>query len=384
MSAQTNLKDVLQPVEKAKGLPNAHYIDQDVFDEEKQAVLFNNWSGIGYGKDIPAAGDAKPINFLGMPLLMVRDRDGEIGVFQNTCRHRGMILIEEPTKVRGPIRCPYHGWCYGLKGELRTTPHVGGPGNNEHEDIKLDELGLIKIRSYVWHDIVFVNINGDAPDFTVANAALMERWKEFDQPMTHGGPESSVKLQLKANWKLAVENYLESYHLPFVHPGLNSYSRLEDHYNIDESGKYAGQGTLVYQQLEGEGGHKFPDFDDLSDKWDEAGEYIAVYPNVLLGTHRDHFFTILLEPTGLNETTEHIELYYKDEAVKNPEMGTMLATNAIRWKSVLEEDIFVVEGMQRGRKGDLFDGGKFSPAMDGPTHNFHHWVASNLEASRNA
>src|SRR5205085_62577 len=98
MNAHTPLGSVLAPVNVAKGLPNEHYVDPGVFAEEKRSVLFANWSGIGFGKDIPEPGDARPVEFLGIPLLIVRDRDGSIGVFQNTCRHRGMILVAEPIK----------------------------------------------------------------------------------------------------------------------------------------------------------------------------------------------------------------------------------------------------------------------------------------------
>ena len=382
MNEQTSLSSVMTDVNKANGLPNAHYIDPAVFDEEKQAVLFANWSGIGFGKDVPEAGDAKPITFMGMPLLMVRDRDGSLGVFQNTCRHRGMILVEEAQKIRGAIRCPYHSWCYGLNGALRATPHVGGPAQSTHEDVNMDELGLFKVRSFVWRDVVFVNIDGNAAPFEEVHKDLMARWSEFDGPLYHGGEAASFQLNVKTNWKLAVENYCESYHLPWVHPGLNSYSRLEDHYNIEERGKYSGQGTLVYRQLRDEAGQTLPDFSDLSSKWDEGAEYIAVYPNVLLGAQRDHSFAIVLEPVDCGNTVEHIELYYAASEADTPECNELRTTNAKMWKEVFEEDIFVVEGMQRGRHGQMFDGGRFSPVMDGPTHNFHHWVASQISQAR--
>ena len=121
----TSLDSVLTSIHQAKGLPNDHYISDSVFEEEKVAILFNNWSAIGFGKDIPEGGDTKPINFVDMPLLMVRDKNGEINVFQNTCRHRGMILVEEPTNITGMIRCPYHSWSYSLNGDLCATPMVG-------------------------------------------------------------------------------------------------------------------------------------------------------------------------------------------------------------------------------------------------------------------
>ena len=135
-SSLSNLDDVLTSTDKAKGLPNQHYVSQEVFEEEKQSIFFDNWSAIGTGKDIPNPGDVKPINFVGMPLIMVRDSDSNINVFQNTCRHRGMILIDEPTNIKGVIRCPYHSWCYNLNGELCATPMVGGTDKNNHESIK--------------------------------------------------------------------------------------------------------------------------------------------------------------------------------------------------------------------------------------------------------
>lgn len=374
----TDLSAVRNPVETAQGLPNAHYIDPNVFDEEKQALLFSQWAGLAVAADVPEAGDAVPIEFLGMPLLLLRDKDGDVRVFQNICRHRGMILVEEPRKIEGAIRCPYHSWCYSTKGNLVSTPHVGGPGQNTHAAIVRDDLGLTEVRSHVWFDVVWINISGDAPAFEECMADVLARWKEFDKPLYHGGADSKFQLEVATNWKLAVENYCESYHLPWVHPGLNSYSRLEDHYNIEKPGEYSGQGTLVYRQLKDENGKTFPDFDGLSDKWDEAAEYIAVYPNVLLGVHRDHAFAIVLVPEGPAKTVENIHLYYP---APDTDEG-MRARNTQLWKTVFEEDIFVVEGMQKGRHATLFDGGRFSPAMDGPTHNFHHWVAGKVEHHR--
>jgi phenylpropionate dioxygenase-like ring-hydroxylating dioxygenase large terminal subunit len=127
-----------------------------------------------------------------------------------------------------------------------------------------------------------------------------------------------------------------------------------------------------------EDGRRFPDFEGLSDKWDAGAEYITLYPNVLLGVHRDHAFAIILEPKGKDRTLEHVEIYYAAEEAIGPKWEAMRKVNSKMWYSVFEEDLFVVQGMQKGRNGRYFDGGKFSPAMDGPTHMFHHWVASQL------
>ncbi len=374
----TDLTVVRNPIEAAQGLPNPHYVDDTVFEEEKHAVLFSSWAGLAVTADVPEVGDAKPIDFLGIPLLLVRDRSGQVRVFQNSCRHRGMILVSEPKKIEGAIRCPYHSWCYSTAGKLVSTPHVGGPGHNTHEAINKEELGLTEVRSHIWFNTVFINIDGNAEPFEVVHADLLDRWSEFNQPMYHGGAESRFDLEVETNWKLAVENYCESYHLPWVHPGLNSYSRLEDHYNIAEHEKFSGQGTLVYQQLKGRENEVFPDFQDLDEKWSTGAEYISVYPNVLLGAQRDHCFAIILQPNTKSSTTEHVHLFYADPQTSQD----MRDKNAALWKTVFEEDIFVVEGMQKGRLSPLFDGGRFSPAMDGPTHNFHDWIAGKVMKHR--
>jgi len=376
----TNLSSVRRPVSEANGLPNEHYINHDIFEEEKHALLFSNWAGLAVGADVPETGDAVPITFLGMPLLLIRDRSSRIRVFQNTCRHRGMILVETAQKIEGAIRCPYHSWCYATDGRLISTPHVGGPGKNTHKDIDRTTLGLTEIRTHIWRDVVWINVDGKAPPFEQAMKDAIQRWAEFEQPMHHGGADSRFDLTVKCNWKLAVENYCESYHLPWVHPGLNSYSRLEDHYNIESYNHYSGQGTLVYRQLEGENGARFPDFTGLSDKWQTAAEYLAIYPNVLLGVHRDHAFTILLIPDGPESTVEQVHLYYPSTSTDK----ALRSKNTAQWKDVFEEDILVVEGMQRGRHGAQFDGGRFSPVMDAPTHCFHDWTAKNIQAHRAA
>lgn len=370
------LDAVRRPVETANGLPNAHYIDPATFAHETKAVLMANWAGLAVGADVPEIGDAKPISFLGMPLLLVRGKDDQVRVFHNICRHRGMILVQEARKIEGAIRCPYHSWCYSTAGKLVSTPHVGGAGHNTHENIVKDDLGLLEVRSHIWRDVVFINLSGEAAPFEEVHADLIARWGEFTAPHYHGGADSRFQLEVKTNYKLAVENYCESYHLPWVHPGLNSYSRLEDHYNITELGKYSGQGTLVYRQLKGDEGQTFPDFDGLSDFWNEGAEYITVYPNVLLGAQRDHAFAIVLEPIDHENTREHIHLYYASQSTD----AQLRRKNAALWKEVFVEDIGVVEGMQAGRRAPAFDGGRFSPAMDAPTHCYHDWVARQMQS----
>ena len=132
-----------------------------------------------------------------------------------------------------------------------------------------------------------------------------------------------------------------------------------------EYGKYSGQGTLVYGQLRAkDGSTAFPDFPNLSARWNEGAEYITLYPNVLLGVQRDHAFATILEPKAHTKTIEHIHLYYASNTT-DPQSRSV---NTKQWKEVFEEDIFVVQGMQAGRYAPGFDGGRFSPVMNQPTN----------------
>ena len=378
----SDLKKVIKPIEEARGLPNQSYINSDYFKAEREALFADNWFAIGFAKDVPDAGCVMPIDFMDIPFLVTRNRNNEVNVFQNVCRHRGMKLVSEKKRLKGPITCPYHAWAYDLDGNLRATPHAGGPDINSHSSVPCAELPLNSVRSYVWRDVIYVTLNDATPEFEAYAGDLMARWAEFEQPIYSGGSDSGFTLDLACNWKLGVENYCEAYHLPFIHPDLNSFSRLEDHYNILDDEGYAGQGSEVYDPQIAADGRRFPAFENLSEKWDKGAEYCAFFPNVLLGVHNDFSFAIILTPAGPERVIERIELYYASQEVAGRAYDDMRAVNAAVWKKIFKEDIEVVEGMQSGRHAPLYDGGKFSAIMDTPTHHFHKWVANGMLRSQ--
>lgn len=122
----------------------------------------------------------------------------------------------------------------------------------------------------------------------------------------------------------------------------------------------------------------FQIFEGLSQKWSSSAEYVALFPKLILGVHRDHCYGIILVPDGPNCTIEHIEIYYAQNAATKSAFADMRATNTSMWRGIFIEDVFVVEGMQKYRHSSKYDGGKFSAVMDAPTHHFHKWVATAL------
>ncbi len=375
---------VKKKINKAHGLPNECYTSKEYTQIERKKLFEDKWVVIGVASSLPNEGDAKPFDLLGLPILIVRNKKKKIKVFHNICSHRGVKLVNEPGKIKNVIRCPYHSWSYNLDGDLIATPHIGGMNKHQSEHFKKSNSNLKKIRSFVWLDLIMININNNEIPFEDYIKPLSNRWNKFwpldDRKLIqHSNDYGYFKLTAKCNWKFAIENYCESYHLPWVHPGLNSYSKIEDHYHIQGlPNRFAGQGTVVYNpRLKGK--EKFPCFPNWPKNKENVAEYIALFPNVMLGIHKDHFYSYWLEPINHELTLEHMEIYYVgEEAALSNRFKSLRKQNHKLWEDIQKEDVDIIQRMQIGRNSPAYNGGNFSPIMDNPTHHFHKWVATNL------
>ena len=363
----------------ASGLPNIAYTDPEFLELERKELFSKTWTCVANACSVPNPGDLKPIRFLGIPLIIVRGKEGQIRVFHNVCSHRGNELVWEACNVPGMIRCPYHSWSYDLDGNLKGTPHVGGPDVHEVNGFDKSGYGLKAVRSAMWMDLVFVNVSGDAPSFPDFIGPLQKRidalapLSQFDQlkPAANFG---TFTIEFAGNWKLCVENNLESYHLPWVHPDLNSVSRLEDHYHFYGGDLFAGQGSKEYDHTKVN-----PVPIPMLKNWPEkVAEYPTLYPNVFLGLQCDHFWTRIVEPVTCDRSLDHLQIYYLGDASDDAGLEQARKVRLDTWIKVFKEDIGVVEGMQRGRQSPAFDGGVFTKIMDEPSHHFAKWVANSL------
>ena len=378
------IKAVNQPIEKAHGLPNECYLSSEYLMIERERVFKDKWTVIGVGSSVPHPGDALPYNLLGIPLIILRDKENRVRVFHNVCSHRGFKLLKEPCSLKNVIKCPYHSWSYDFKGKLVATPHIGGLNIHESEKFDKSKSNLKEVRSKVWMDIIFVNINNNEIEFNEHVKPLEDRWSKFiskkDQNLLIKSKDYGYfNLVVKSNWKFAIENYCESYHLPTIHPELNKISNISDHYHIQGlANRFAGQGSKRYNKLVKKN-KTFNNFKNWPEDLSKNSEYIALFPNVMIGLHIDHFYAFWLEPISINETKEHFAMYYiGDNSANGKEFKGMRKENTKFWKDVMSEDIKAIEGMQEGRNSPVYNGGNFSPVMDNPTHQFHKWVANNL------
>ncbi len=378
------IKAVNQPIERAHGLPNECYISPEYLMIEREKVFKDKWTVIGVGSSVPHPGDAIPYNLLGIPLIILRDKENKIRVFHNVCSHRGYKLLEKPCSLKNVLRCPYHSWSYNFDGKLVATPHIGGLNIHDSNNFDKSNSNLKEVKSKVWMDIIFVNINDNEIEFDKYVKPLEERWSKFISKedknlLVHSKDHGYFSLNVKSNWKFAIENYCESYHLPTIHPELNKVSNISDHYHIQGlPNRFAGQGCDKYVQPI-KGNKTFNNFPNWPKDLNKKAEYIALFPNVMIGLHIDHFYIFWLEPVSINETKEHLEMYYiGEESANSKELESMRKDNINFWKEVMSEDIKAVEGMQAGRNSPVYNGGNFSPVMDNPTYQFHKWIANNL------
>ncbi len=375
-------KRLKQPVAKATGLPNERYVNEHAFTEDRKSVMGTGWACIAFAEDLPEKNYVLPIDFMGIPLVVTRDNENMLRVFHNVCSHRGMHLAEEPCQTKGMLVCPYHSWSYKLNGELRGTPHIGGYGIHEHPDFDRKSGALREVRSQVWLDAVFINLSGDAVAFNDYIEPLTRQFNDLCDAndrlqFASNNADCRTTMTVKSNWKLPVENYLESYHLPTVHPELNKTSPLDEHFDLERFENGGGQGSENYSKTPINGSY-LPELGSWSGDKKNLAIYPVLYPNTLIGLHSDHLFIMYLQPTAMDETVEHVRISYVGDEALGAQYQTHRETMLQTWTDVFAEDIFAVERMQTGRASPGYEGGVFSPAMDAPTVHFHEWVADQL------
>jgi len=368
------IEALMRPTGKATGLPSAAYTDPQFLALEEQHLFAPSWIYAGRAAELAQPGDIRPVRIAGQPVLLLRNRGGEIKAFHNVCSHRNALLLREPASGRPTLTCPYHAWTYDLDGKLLRTPHIGGQDIDDCPELDKGTLGLKPVRLDSWAGLLFVNLTGDAPALADWLRPLTDRWADYDfSTLRYGGGRS---YELDTNWKHAIENYLESYHLPWVHKGLNSYSRMSDHYTFFAGADAAGQGTTVYapgslrgMSLPGQ---------SLPAELAARAEYPVIFPNLMTGLQSDHFYLIDVVPDGPGRTRERFDIFFFGEEAMTGELEAIRSETIERWDQVFIEDIDVVERLQQGHASSAATGGRFSPAQDQAVHHFQRRILERM------
>ena len=229
----TNNRPAVSTAE-AMTLPAGYYTDPEMFQRELRAVHHDMWLSAGRTEQLPEAGSYFLVRFAGVNIIVVRDKNGEIAAFHNTCRHRGTQLCKEQSgKVAGKFRCPYHAWTYELDGRL-----TGAPNMEKVEGFRMEDYPLGAVATAIWDGHIFINMAERPIPFSEHLAGLDKKfapWGMADLKLV----ERRV-YNLKANWKLILQNYSECMHCPIAHPQLNKLSHYMSGDNEPPQPTYLG------------------------------------------------------------------------------------------------------------------------------------------------
>lgn len=342
------------------GLPSRAYTEDAFWQDECATVFTENWVCIGFVHELISPGDIVPVTVAGKPLILVRDRDGAINGFHNVCRHRCMTLVDRPCNVGRAITCPYHAWSYGLDGRLRGAPYFNGRDKTQPLDPALALERLKPVRLAVWHDWIFVNLDGKAPPFLDYAKPLIDRLEGID----FGQLKSVAMLdfgEVATNWKFIMENFIEPYHVQFVHKTTTD-QPLVDHYTIIDA---PCLGSAV--DLDEESG----DSGSLA----VSSRYLTLFPNFILGRYfPDQLGVYLNVPLGPDRTAQKRVIYATEGQIYSEGQADALKK---LWWDVHKEDHAICERMQLGRASpESAVGGYLSPVWEDSVRAFQELVAS--------
>lgn len=362
-------------------LPPDSFHSPDVLTDEEQQILASNWASIGVGAHVPEVGDVRPVTIAGQPLLVTRDKTLGIQVFYNVCRHRGVQLVERPChQGNGIITCPYHTWSYGLDGKLRAAPYWDRTRGSQPDTQTMAKLGLQPVRFAVWFDTIYVNLSGDAQDFEEFIDPLAERWRSFDA--------SELRLltakdyRPAANWKLVCENFLDGYHIPWVHSQVGPPEAGADFRTVkiseDIFGAFVPQGEKERPRID----DPLPGFPGIAEEYAGSHHFIYVYPNTLLALGSEWFQLLSVLPQSAHSTLEHLALYLVSDAAMEATRAAQRDAFCGQMLLITDQDMEILARLQKGRTSTAAAHCTFAPHWDELASMFHARMANALAQGR--
>ncbi|MEP1765063.1 MAG: SRPBCC family protein [Sulfitobacter sp.] len=280
------------PFEQARAMPPSVYTTQEFLDQELEHIFAKDWYCVGRASGLANIGDYTTCELAGQPVIVMRDRDGEIRALSNVCLHRMSTLLEGSGNVRS-IVCPYHAWTYNLDGSLR-----GAPAMTLNKEFCKDQYQLPTVRCEEWLGFVFITLNEAAPSVGQQLSQVEDLVAGYD--MTNYTEKFFEEHVWDTNWKVLAENFMESYHLPVCHAGtIGGLSKLED--MICPPGLEA----FNYHTILKDDSLRIAMAHDKNTrlKGDERRTtfLLAIYPSLLITLTPGYFWYLSLHPKGPNQ-----------------------------------------------------------------------------------
>ena len=343
---------------RAGTIPARWYTDPRVLEHERRSLFARTWQVAGLTAWAPRPGTYFGCEIAGEPVLVTRAGDGVLRAFSNVCRHRGAEFCGAPS-AGATVQCPYHGWTYSLDGRLHGAPEFEGVATWDRCAVALPEF-----RAEAWGPYVFVNRDAGAPPLAEVMGAIPNEVAKMGCPI--GSLQHTYRRDyvIECNWKVYVDNYLEGYHLPIVHPSL--FRELDyAQYRVEPFRYYSSQIAPI-RAAQGETARRY-DFGDDTNR----ALYYWIFPNLMLNVYPDNLSANIVVPLGAEKTLTIFEWFaYGDAGL---EQATIDFSDEIQ-----QEDIRICESVQRGLRSQYYDRGRFSVKRENGVHHFHGLLAEFL------
>jgi choline monooxygenase len=338
----------------ACALPASCYVTNEAADRDRRAVFARSWQLVAHAAEVAQPGDHVVADLAGLPLLIVRGEDGELRALHNVCRHRAGPLATCADQGAKRLRCRYHGWTYALDGQLLSAPEMTDAEGFDVADIRLPQARVAQ-----WQGLVFA-----ALDDTLPFSQLVD---DIDARMGAGrldgyALQQRIAYDIDCNWKVYVDNYLEGYHVPHIHPELN---RMLDYrsYRTELSPWH----SLQWSPLESAA--------DLYGNGDAL--YYWLWPNTMLNILPGRLQTNRVLPLGPQRCRVEFDFHYPtnvDDAIRRKH-------DAAFSDLVQKEDVDICERVQRGLASGSYVAGRLNPLRESGVYHFHELLRACYRAS---
>jgi choline monooxygenase len=377
------------PVDLASTLIPDAYCSPEFFALEQDRVFTSSWVAVGLVGDVDRPGRCIVVEVAGRSILITRNRHGELRGFHNLCRHRATKLLDADAREvghRNRIRCPYHNWTYDTDGACLGTPLFEGSDVPAGEEAVFDQMargfdrtdyGLLPVSVDSWGFFLFVNLSPDPQPLTTALGDLPERFA--GHRLGDWSAQRRLTYDVAANYKLIGENFMEYYHLPWVHPELNQVSKFSDHYRWQGPGLYTGMCTTpVSGNTEAGGWDGLSPLSTLGPQDADAGRFVWLFPSTALVVLPNHAFVLFNRPVAPGRTVETAVLLTHPESADDPGAEAGIEQLAKFWDLVNRQDLEIVERVQEGLENPAYRGGRMCFRFEEPIHRFQNMVIDRM------
>jgi Rieske 2Fe-2S family protein len=356
-------------------LPGRYYHEPAIYAAEQERIFSRAWVCAGHTSQVAAPGDFRTVDVGDENVLIVRGRDGELRAFLNVCRHRGARLCPAAGHAGGALRCRYHAWSYDLDGRLIGVPNMAGT------DFDRSAFGLIPVYLAVWHGLIFVNVDEEEPESLarLAHAELLQRFGEAETLARYHLADlriaSTIEYDVRGNWKLAVENFMECYHCGPMHPEL---CVLLPGFR-GGAAYQQGVGTTLAEGVEAftlTGKASRPPLPDITA--DDARRYygLVLLPNVFLNLLPDHAVLHTLWPQGPDRTRIVCDWLFHPDAIARPDFDPRDAVEL--FDIVNRQDWEVCELAQASMRSRAYRAGGVFVPLEAHIRRFNEYVLDKL------